>query len=58
LRSVGVPLETRKVLLHHKSGDITTHYSTVELKELIDAVEKLCNGDSGVAVTLLRRSVK
>lgn len=58
LRSVGVPLETRKVLLHHKSGDITTHYSTVELKELIDAVEKLCNGDSGVAVTLLRRGVK
>jgi len=25
-----VPLETRKVLLGHKSGDITSHYSAPE----------------------------
>ncbi|HYQ71009.1 MAG TPA: site-specific integrase [Gammaproteobacteria bacterium] len=27
LRAAGVPLETRKVLLGHRNGDITTHYS-------------------------------
>jgi len=37
LRAAGVPLETRKVLLGHKSGDITTHYSGPELEELIEA---------------------
>ena len=41
LRAVGVPLETRKVLFGHKDGDITTHYSAPELRELIDAVERL-----------------
>lgn len=55
LRSAGVPLETRKVLLHHKSGDITTHYSGAELKELINAVESLCEVENGIALTLLRR---
>jgi integrase len=49
LRGVGVPLETRKVLLGHASGDITTHYSAVELKELLDAAEKIV--DRGVAQT-------
>src|SRR5438132_1117215 len=37
LRTAGVPLETRKVLLGHKSGDITSHYSAPELAELIRA---------------------
>jgi integrase len=41
LRALGVPLETRKVLLGHKNGDITTHYSAPEIEELIDAVERL-----------------
>jgi hypothetical protein len=41
LRSVDVPLETRKVLLHHTTGDITLHYSPAGIQELIDAVEKL-----------------
>jgi hypothetical protein len=40
LRAVGVSFEARKVLLHHKSGDITTHYSPAELEELINEVEK------------------
>ena len=55
LRSAGVSLETRKVLLHHKSGDITTHYSGAELAELISAVESLCDVENGVAITMLKR---
>ena len=43
LRSVDRPLETRKVLLHHTTGDITLHYSPARIQELIDAVEKLCD---------------
>jgi integrase len=41
LRSAGVPLETRKALLGHANGDITTHYSAAELNELKKAVEKI-----------------
>lgn len=44
LRAAGVPLETRRVLLGHTNGDITTHYSAPELQELIDATEKVCSG--------------
>lgn len=46
LRSAGVSQETRKVLLGHKNGDITTHYSAPEIKDLIDAAEKICGNDS------------
>ena len=49
LRGAGVPLETRKLLLGHASGDITTHYSAAEIRELIEAVEKIA--DRGVAQT-------
>lgn len=41
LRSAGVPLETRKALLGHANGDITTHYSAAELKELVTATEAI-----------------
>lgn len=41
LRSAGVPLETRKTLLGHANGDITTHYSAAELSELINAAESI-----------------
>jgi integrase len=41
LRSVGVSLETRKVLLGYKNGDITTHYSAPEITELLDAAERV-----------------
>ncbi|MFO1257811.1 MAG: tyrosine-type recombinase/integrase [Gammaproteobacteria bacterium] len=47
LRAAGVPLETRKVLLGHRNGDITTHYSAPELDELIEAVNKVCLNKSG-----------
>ena len=43
LRSVGVPLETRKALLGHANGDITTHYSAAEISELIDAAEAIAS---------------
>ena len=42
LRVAGVPLETRKALLGHKNGDITTHYSAVEITELLEAAERVC----------------
>ena len=42
LRAAGVPMETRKALLGHKSGDITTDYSAVEISELLEAVERVC----------------
>ena len=54
LRSAGVPEETRKVLLGHKNGDITTHYSATELKELIDAVQKIDASRETPVITLLR----
>jgi hypothetical protein len=40
-RSAGIPLETRKALLGHANGDIATHYSAAELKELINAAEAI-----------------
>ncbi len=49
LRGAGVPLETRKALLGHARGDITTHYSAAELRELLDAAEKVL--DRGIAQT-------
>jgi integrase len=47
LRAAGVPLETRKVLLGHRNGDITTHYSTPELEELLEAANRVCEEKSG-----------
>jgi integrase len=47
LRAADVPLETRKVLLGHRNGDITTHYSAPELEELLAAVNKVCEEKSG-----------
>ncbi|MFZ2452073.1 MAG: hypothetical protein WAW36_16280 [Methylovulum miyakonense] len=56
LRAAGVAFETRKVLLHHTTGDITTHYSSAELQELIDAVNCICTMESGVSLTVLKRA--
>jgi integrase len=46
LRAVDVSKETRSDLLGHKTGDITSHYSAAELKELFDAVDKLAENNS------------
>lgn len=53
LRSAGVPLETRKALLGHSNGDITTHYSAAELGELMRAAEKLVDRSETDSPTLI-----
>jgi hypothetical protein len=35
------------VLLGHRNGDITTHYSAPELEELLEAVNRVCEEKSG-----------
>jgi len=57
LRAAGVPLETRKVLLGHRNGDITSHYSAPEIQELLEAVNRICGEDSrkSPALTILKR---
>ncbi len=57
LRAAGVSLETRKALLGHTTGDITSHYSAPELQELIEAANRVCAGRSGKtpALTLIRQ---
>ena len=59
LRAAGVPLETRKVMLGHKNGDITSHYSAPEIEELLEAVNRVCRSKSGKspAMTLLKRKI-
>lgn len=55
LRAAGVSFEDRQDLLGHRSGRITTHYSSVELQSLYQAANKVCeNRKSGVILTLLR----
>lgn len=55
LRAAGVGLETRKALMGHKTGDITTHYSPAELLELYRAVEKI---ETGASAPLLQNVQK
>ena len=55
LRAAGVSFEDRQDLLGHRSGRITTHYSSAELQNLYDAANKVCEQQkSGVVLTLLR----
>ena len=53
LRAASVPLETRKVLLGHRNGDITTHYSAPELEELLEAANRVCEEQSGKSPALV-----
>jgi hypothetical protein len=46
-----VPPETRKVLLGHRTGDITSHYNAPELSELIRAANAVLKAQES---TLLR----
>lgn len=52
LRAVGCPNETRKVLLGHKDGDITTHYSAAEIEELRDWLERQADRKAANTPTL------
>ncbi len=55
LRAAGVSLEDRQDLLGHRSGKITTHYSSAELQDLYEAANKVCvERQSRVVLTLLR----
>ncbi|MBY0542726.1 MAG: tyrosine-type recombinase/integrase [Sphingobacteriaceae bacterium] len=55
LRSMGVSFEDRQDLLGHRSGRITTHYSSAELQNLFEAANQACeNMKTGVVLTLLR----
>jgi len=59
LRAAGVPLETRKALLGHKNGDITTHYSAVEINELVEATERItARPRKGQGLVLIRGSAE
>lgn len=53
LRLAGVPLETRKALMGHDDGDITLHYSPAELKELLEAVEKIAEIETGTMLKVV-----
>ncbi len=57
LRAAGVSLETRKVLLGHRNGDITSHYSAPEIEELLAAANRVCgvNPRKTPALTILKR---
>ena len=55
LRAAGVSFEDRQDLLGHRSGRITTHYSSAELQNLFEAANRVCiKQQSGVVLTLLR----
>lgn len=43
LRAADVSFEDRQDLLGHKSSRMTTHYSAAEVKNLIDAANKICH---------------
>lgn len=47
LRAAGVSFEDRQDLLGHKSGRITTHYSSAELQNLILAANKVVAPENG-----------
>ena len=56
LRAEGVSFEDRQDLLGHRSGRITTHYSSAELQNLYEAANKVCaKKQSGVVLSLLGR---
>ena len=54
LRAARVPFETRQVLLGHKNGSITTHYSAEEIGELIEGVSRIDASRSTPVLTTLR----
>jgi integrase len=54
LRAAQVPFETRQVLLGHKNGSITTHYSATEIGELVEGVNRIDASRSTPALTTLR----
>jgi len=60
LRAAGVSFEDRQDLLGHNSGRITTHYSRPELKNLVEAANKVCPQERHKIDTmvLLRKNIR
>lgn len=59
LRAAKVPYETRQVLLGHKNKDTTTHYSSAEIQELIDASNSILESKENTpTLTLLKLNAK
>ena len=57
LRAAGVSFEDRQDLLGHRSARITTHYSAAELKNLLDAANKVCvDAKNTPVLTLLKNA--
>jgi integrase len=56
LRAAGVSFEDRQDLLGHRSARITTHYSAAELKNLLDAANKVCVEVTNTPVLTLLKS--
>jgi hypothetical protein len=57
-RKAGLPVEsgvrkTRKALLGHADGDITTHYSAAEIEELRQAAQRIVNRRVAQTPTLM-----
>ena len=50
LRAADVSFEDRQDLLGHKSSRMTTHYSAAEVKNLIDAANKVCQRKSSTPI--------
>ena len=42
LKAASIGFEGRQDLLGHRSGRITTHYSSAELENLLNAANKVC----------------
>ena len=57
LRAAGVGFEGRQDLLRHKSNRITTHYSKAEIRNLLDALDSICNREEKPEIVLIRRVV-
>jgi hypothetical protein len=53
LRAAGVSLEGRQDLLGHKSARVTTHYSSAEIGNLIEAANKVGGTGSRKSPALL-----
>lgn len=59
LRAAQVSLEDRQDLLGHKSSRITTHYSAVEVKHLIEMANRVCHRQiSTPTLTAIRKIVQ
>lgn len=57
LRAADIPLEDRQILLGHKNGSITSHYSATQLDKLIASANSIIGqGDKAPILTILRRN--